>query len=132
MIHSPARINSGIDHMRRRDFISLFGGMATAWPLAGRAQQSMRRIGVLMTYPESDPEAQGFIASFREGLQKLRWAEGRNIRMDIRWTSADVESMQRFAKELVELKPELILSHSTPSTAALLQQTRMIPIIFAN
>jgi putative tryptophan/tyrosine transport system substrate-binding protein len=120
--------------MRRREFITLVGG-ATAWPLAARAQQGdrMRRIGVLMGYAESDREAQGFVAAFREGLQKLGWTEGRNIRIDTRWaTPGDAESMQRFAKELVALQPDLILSQGTPTTAALLQQTRTIPIIFAN
>ena len=119
--------------MRRREFITLLGG-AAAWPLAARAQQPdrMRRIGVLMGFAESDPEAQAYVAAFREGLQKLGWTEGRNIRIDTRWAApADAESMQRFAKELVALQPDLILSHNTPTTAALLQQTRTIPIIFA-
>ena len=119
--------------MRRREFITLLGG-AAAWPLAARAQQPerMRRIGVLMGYAESDREGQAFVAAFREELQKLGWTEGRNIRIDTRWaTPDDAESRQRFAKELVALQPDLILSHSTPTTAALLQQTRTIPIVFA-
>ena len=92
----------------------------------------MRRIGVLMGYAESDSEAQALIAAFREGLQKLGWTEGRNTRIDTRWaTPADAESMRRFAKELVALQPDLILSSTTPTTAALLQQTRTIPIVFA-
>jgi ABC-type uncharacterized transport system substrate-binding protein len=118
--------------MRRREFVSLLGG-AAAWPLAARAQQAVRRIGVLMAFAGSDPEGQAFVAAFREGLQQLGWAEGRNIRIDTRWaTPGDAESMQRFAKELVALQPELVLSSSTPTTAALLQQTRTIPIIFVN
>jgi putative ABC transport system substrate-binding protein len=118
--------------MRRRDFITLLGATA-AWPLAARAQpERMRRIGVLMGYAESDLDAQAKVAAFREALQKLGWAEGRNIRIDTRWPiPADTESMQRFAKELVTLQPDLILSHITPTTAALLQQTRTVPIIFA-
>ena len=119
--------------MQRRTFITLLGG-AAAWPLAARAQQSerMRRIGVLMGYPESDSDAQANVAAFRESLQRLGWAEGRNVRIDTRWPiPADLESMQRFAQELAALQPELILSHITPTTAALLQQTRTIPIIFA-
>ena len=92
----------------------------------------MRRIGALMGYPESDPEAQARVAAFRDGLQKLGWTEGRNIRMDIRWaTPDDPESRPRFAKELVALQPDLLLSHGTPNTATLLQQTRTIPIVFA-
>jgi putative ABC transport system substrate-binding protein len=120
--------------MRRREFITLLGGAAVAWPTAARAQQPerMKRIGMLMGYPESDSEAQTKIAAFQDGLQKLGWTEGRNTRIDTRWaTSADAESMERFAKELVALQPDLILSSTTPTTAALLQQTRAIPIVFA-
>jgi putative tryptophan/tyrosine transport system substrate-binding protein len=119
--------------MKRREFIMLLAGAAAVWPHAVRAQQPepMRRIGVLMGFPESDPQAQSFIAAFRDGLQKLGWTEGRNIRIDTRWPAFDAESRQRFAKELVALQPDLILSHTTPTTAALLQQTRTIPIIFA-
>jgi putative tryptophan/tyrosine transport system substrate-binding protein len=119
--------------MRRREFIMLLGGAVAAWPLAARAQPSdrMRRIGVLMGLAESDSEAQTRIAAFRDGLQKLGWTEGRNTRIDIRWaTPDDTQSMQRFAKELVALQPDLILSHTTPTTTALLQQTRTIPIVF--
>jgi len=119
--------------VKRREFITLLGGAAT-WPLAVRAQQGerMRRIGVLMGYAESDSDAQAKVAAFREGLQRLGWAEGRNIRIDTRWPiPADVESMQRLAKELVALQPDVILSHITPTTAALLQQTRTMPIVFA-
>jgi len=118
----------------RREFITLLGGAAVAWPTAARAQQPerMKRIGVLMGYPESDSEAQTKIAAFQDGLQKLGWTEGRNIRIDTRWAApADAESMERFAKELVALQPDLILSSTTPTTAALLQQTRAIPIVFA-
>jgi putative tryptophan/tyrosine transport system substrate-binding protein len=92
----------------------------------------MRRIGVLMGYAESDPEGQASFAAFRGGLQKLGWTEGRNILTDTRWGALDAESRQRFAKELVALQPDLILSANTSTTAALLQQTRTIPIIFAN
>jgi len=122
--------------MKRRDFITLLGGAAAAssilWPLAARAQQrgGMRRIGVLMAFAESVREAQTWVAAFREGLQKLGWTEGRNIRIDTRWGALDAESRQRFAKELVALQPELVLSPTTATTAALLQQTRTIPIVF--
>ena len=90
----------------------------------------MRRIGVLLGFAESDHEAQSLVAAFREELQKLGWTEGRNIEIDIRWATADVELMKRFAKELVALQPDFILTSTTPATAAMLQQTRTIPIIF--
>lgn len=92
-------------------------------PLAAGAQRTSqtRRIGVLMGLAESDPQAQARVAAFRRGLQMLGWAEGRNVRIDIRWaTTSDAPAMQRLAKELVALQPDLILSHNTPTTAALL------------
>jgi ABC-type uncharacterized transport system substrate-binding protein len=119
--------------MKRRELITLLGGAAAAtWPIAARAQQTeqSRRIGVLMAYAESDREGQAWIAAFREGLQKLGWAEGRNIRIVLRWAADDVGLMQQFAKELVAHQPDIILTQNTPSTAAMLRQTRSIPIIF--
>ena len=121
--------------MKRREFITLLGGAVAGWPIAARAHQTerMRRIGVLMGYPESDREGHAFVTAFRERLQKLGWTEDRNIRIDTRWaTPGDAESRQRFSKELVALQPDLILSHGTPNTTTLLQQTHTIPIIFAN
>jgi putative ABC transport system substrate-binding protein len=118
--------------MKRRAFITLLGS-AAAWPLAARAQQGerMRRIGVLMgDFPENAPEARAVVAALREELQKLGWMEGRNIQIDFRWAAADIEAMQRFAKELVGSQPELIFSTNTPATATLLQQTRTIPVVF--
>jgi ABC-type uncharacterized transport system substrate-binding protein len=120
--------------VKRRQFITLLGGAAAAWPVGARAQQAerMRRIGVLMGYPENGWEGPASFAAFREGLEKLGWVEDRNIRFDIRWaTPDDAEARQRFAKELVALQPDLILSAVTPTTAALLEQTRTIPIVFA-
>ena len=121
------------NQLRRREFIPLLGGAVLAWPLAARAQQPERmpRIDVLMAYAESDPEGQALVAAFREGLQNLGWTESRKIRIGTRWAAADVELMQQFAKEIVELRPDLILTQNTPTTAATLQQTRNIPIIFA-
>jgi putative tryptophan/tyrosine transport system substrate-binding protein len=104
---------------------------SVAQRLHGRLRRARRRIGVLMGFAENDREGQTFVAAFREGLQKLGWVEGRNIRIDYRWTGLDKELIQRFAKELVALQPDLILTQSTPATAELLQQTRTIPIVFA-
>ena len=117
--------------MRRREFIFNLAG-AAAWPLAAHAQQPepIRRVAILMGFAESDRDGQIFIAGFREGLHNLGWTEGQNIRFDTRWTALDTELVQRFAQELVALQPDLILSHVTPTTVALLQQTRTIPIIF--
>ena len=117
--------------MKRREFIT-FVGCAATWPLTARAQQPerVRRIGVLMAMAESDPEAKAFVAAFREELQKLGWTEGRNIRIDTRWAT-EVDLMPRFAKELIEARPDLVLANNTPTTAAVLQQTRTIPIVFA-
>ena len=118
------------DQLKRREFITLVGS-AAAWPIAARAQpERMRRIGVLMAHAESDPEGQIFVAVFRETLQKLGWAEGRNIRIDVRW-AAEIELMAGFAKELIALQPDVILANNTPTTAAVLQQTTTIPIVFA-
>jgi putative ABC transport system substrate-binding protein len=119
--------------VRRRTFLALIGGVA-GWPLAARAQQAggVRQIGVLMAYSESDQEGQANVAAFRQGLQKLGWTDGRNLRIDYRWAALDAELMQRYAKELIALQPDLILSSSTPTTATLLHQTRTIPIIFAS
>ena len=120
--------------MRRRAFITLLVGAAT-WPIAARAQQAngMRSIGMLMAYPETDQEGQTLVASFRKALATLGWAEGRNIRIEPRWARADdAASRQQFAKELVALRPDLILSHGTPGTAAVLQETRILPVIFVN
>jgi putative ABC transport system substrate-binding protein len=116
--------------MRRRDFLTGIAGSATAWSLEARAQQGdrLRRIGVLMGYAESDLEAQANLAAFREELQKLGWI----IQIDTCWAAPeDADSRQRCAKELVALQPDVILSNTTPTTAALLQQTRTIPIVFA-
>src|SRR5580704_3433612 len=121
--------------MRRRDFIAGLGSGAAAWPLTARAQQGkgIKRLGILMAYPEGDQEGQAFLAAFREELEKVGWVQGRNIQIDTRWAqAADAESRLKFAKELVALHPDLVLSHGTPSTATLLQQTHILPILFVN
>jgi len=118
--------------MRRREFFTLIGGATFGWPLAARAQQAerMRRIGVLMAFAENDAEAQSWVAGFRGELGKLGWTEGHNIQIDTRWATADVESLQRLAKELVALQPDFVLTGSTPATASMHQQTSTIPILF--
>jgi putative ABC transport system substrate-binding protein len=118
--------------VRRREFISLLGGAATAWPLAAKAQQGerVRRIGVLIASVESDPERQKDVKAFQDALQDLGWIDGRNIQIDIRW-APERESMQRSAKDLVALQPHVILAPTTSATQAILQQTRTIPTIFA-
>jgi putative ABC transport system substrate-binding protein len=118
--------------MKRRDVIKLIGGAAASWPLAVRAQQhdEVRRIGVLVNVAADDPEAQTSVAAFKQALQQLGWSEGRNLRIDFRGAAGDPERMQAFAKELVSLQPHVILTRSTPVTAALLKQTHTIPIVF--
>jgi len=111
--------------MRRREFTRLLGGATVAWSVAAHAQhERVRRIGVLMFSAESDQEGQSSVAAFQEELRKLGWMEGRNSEIDIRWAAADVELMKRFAKELVALQPDLVLTSSTAATAAMLQSIR--------
>jgi len=118
--------------MRRRDFITLIGGAVATGPLAAHAQSDrVRRIGVLMAHAESDPEFRAYLTAFREGLQKLGWTEGRNLRIDARWGALeDAGARQRSAKELIALQPDLILTQNTPPTASMLEQTQTIPVIF--
>jgi putative ABC transport system substrate-binding protein len=120
--------------MRRREFIMVLCGTAVVWPFAARAQKLdvVPRIGVLMGLAEGNPEGQTFVAAFREGLQKLGWVEGRNIRIDYRWAAGDADSIRSFAKELVDLRPDAIIGQSTPGVAALAQETQTIPIVFVN
>ena len=118
--------------MRRRDFIKIVSASATAWPLAALAQQSDRvaRIGLLTAYAANDTLSQPWIATFVRGLSELGWSVGRNLQIDYRWGSANVERIKQFAKELVSLKPDVILAGSTPVTAALQRETVGIPIVF--
>src|SRR6516225_7634018 len=119
--------------MRRRDFITLFGGAAAASPLAARAQQAdrARRVGVLMGYAEADPGAKELVAEFAQALSEFGWIEGRNLRLEVRLAPADADLMRTFAKELVSLQPDVILTNSTPVTAAVKRETSTIPIVFA-
>ena len=119
--------------MRRREFITLLGGVAT-WPLAARAQQAdrARRIGVLMSFDENDPEGKLRYSAFTQALAGLGWTDGRNVRVDVRWTGDDINRIRAAAQELVGLQPDIILPNGTPATAALQRETRTIPIVFAN
>jgi putative ABC transport system substrate-binding protein len=118
--------------VKRREVIALFG-VAAAWPLAALAQQSekMRRIGVLSSLAETDVEAQAWDAAFRKRLVELGWIDGRNIRIDYRWGAGSVDRLRLFARELVQLNPDALVTISTPATAALQTETRTIPIVFA-
>src|SRR5262249_49286540 len=117
--------------LRRRAFIRLLGS-AAAWPIAARAQQveRMRRIAILMLTAD-DAEGQARITALREGLEKLGWTEGRNLRIDTRWAAGDTDRMRSFVTELVQTNPDAILANGSPAVAALRQETRSIPIIFA-
>ena len=118
--------------MKRREFITLLGS-AAAWPVVARAQQGerVRRIGVLMGFADNDPEARLWIARFTQELSELGWIVGRNLQMDIRWDAdSSIDQRQIFAKELVSLQPDVILSSTTPATAAIHRETRTIPVVF--
>ena len=118
--------------MKRREFISLLGG-AAALPLSARAQPSerVRRVGIFMDLAEQDAEGQTRVAAFRNGLQDLGWTEGRNVKFDTRWTAGDPALMRRYAPELVGLAPEVIMNGGLPTLAVMQQETRTIPIVFA-
>ena len=116
----------------RREFISALGGAVAAWPLAASAQQAekIRRIGALLGWSESSPEFRSYLAAFIEELARLGWIDGRNARIEQRWTDADSKRASAFATELVASQPEVILSSTTPVTAALHRGTTTIPIVF--
>src|SRR5215475_1478660 len=117
---------------KRREVITLLGG-AAAWPLAARAQQTerVRRIGVLTAANEHDPETQLRMGAFREGLEKLGWAEGRNLHIDYRWGGGSIERTGTYAAELVALKPDVIFAAPAAAAVALHRETRTIPVVFA-
>src|SRR6516225_10209251 len=119
--------------IRRRAFITLLGG-AAVWPLAARAQQDgrVRRIGVLMPYDENEPVAKAYVSAFTQALADLGWTDGRNVRMDLRSAGGDANRIRALARELIGLKPDIILTTSTPATVAVQRETRTIPIVFAS
>ena len=118
--------------MKRREFITLMGGAAAAWPLAARAQQRerMRRIGVLMNTAADDPNSPAYIAALSQGLQEAGWSIGRNVKIDYRWSAGEPNRARRYAAELLALAPDVILAGSSPATAALQQATDRVPIVF--
>jgi len=119
--------------MRRRDFITVIAGSAAVWPLVARAQQPerMRRVGVLMSLPADDPQGQARLTAFLQGLQELGWSVGRNVIVDIRWSTGNSADTRKNAMELVALAPDVILANSSIAVASLQQVTGTVPIVFA-
>jgi putative ABC transport system substrate-binding protein len=119
--------------MKRREFMTLLGGAAAAWPLAARAQQTerVRRVGVLMATAADDPEGQARMAAFLQGLQQWGWTVGGNVRVDIRWTAGEAEGIRKAVTEIVALAPDVIFANTTAVVGPLLQATRTVPIVFA-
>src|SRR5262245_59195819 len=118
--------------MRRREFITLIGSSAAAWPLAAHAQQRerMRRIGLLMTYPADDPVGQARLLAFAQELAQSGWTNGRNVRIDVRWGAADPERIRSYSAELIALAPDVIVATGSAAVGSLLQATRAVPIVF--
>jgi putative tryptophan/tyrosine transport system substrate-binding protein len=118
--------------VRRREFITLLGGTAAAWPLMARAQQGerMRRVGWFTSLAADDPVPQAYIAALLQGLQELGWSVGRNVRIDYRWGAANADLKRRYAAELIALTPDVIVTTGDSNTAALLQAPRTVPIVF--
>jgi len=120
--------------MKRREFIkAIAGSVAATWPLAARAQQGdgVRRVGIFMDLSEQDAEGQTRVAAFRKGMEDLGWTEGRNIKFDTRWTAGDPARMRKYSAELVGLAPEVIMNGGLPTLVIMQQETRTIPIVFA-
>ena len=118
--------------MRRREFIQGIASSAIAWPSAARAQQSgpTRRIGVLIPYAEGDPEGKAVIAALQRGLEDLGWAQGRNVRFEIRWAAGNPDKARELARELISMAPDVIVPSSNLVTTIMVQETRTIPIVF--
>ena len=120
--------------MRRREFITLIGGAAAVWPLAARAQQGerMRRVGMLHTPAVDDPDGQARNAAFLQGLQQFGWTDGRNVRIDTRWSAGDADRIRSYVVELVAFLPDVIVASGSATVGPLLQATRTVPIVFVN
>jgi len=120
------------DRLKRRDFITLISGAAAGWPLTARAQQTIRRIGILLPAAAGDAEFQVRVGAFLDGLQQLGWIDGRNAQIDSRWATTNAVEIRRHAAELAALAPDAILASSSPALAALQQATNTVPIVFVN
>jgi ABC-type uncharacterized transport system substrate-binding protein len=118
----------------RREFITLLGGAAAAWPVVARAEQRerIRRVGVLMPFTADDVEGQARLLAFAQGLQQLGWAVGGNLRIDARWGAGDAERNRKYAAELLALAPDVVLANGSPELRPLQQATRSVPIVFVN
>jgi putative ABC transport system substrate-binding protein len=119
-------------HTRRREFVTLLGGAAAAWPLVARAQEGerVRRIGVLMSMVEGDPRGLEYITAFAQGLAELGWTVGRNVRIEYRWGAGDLDRFRRYAAELVALSPDVVLAPAGSIVGAFQQASRTVPIVF--
>ena len=120
------------DQLKRREFVALLGGAAAAWSSTALAQQAerMRRIGVLMLYPENDPSGQLRATAFRQGLQKLGWVVGRNVQIDFQWGLGDADWIRSAAAQLLRLSPDVILANGTPAAKTMQQASRTVSVIF--
>ena len=125
-------MSGGEVRLRRRDVIALLGGAAVGLPRGAFAQDRIRRVGMLINVAENDAEMQASLTAFRQELERLGWSEGRNVRIDIQLTQADLGQVPRLAKEMVAQQPDVILAHTTPLVAATQRETRTIPIVFVN
>jgi putative ABC transport system substrate-binding protein len=117
--------------MKRREFITLLGGAAATWPLVARAQQGVRRIGIMMNLAADDAEGQARVAAFLQGLQEAGWVVGRNAQIDIRWGMGDPERIRKNVTELLALTPDVVFATTFPIVMELQQATRAVPIVFA-
>jgi ABC-type uncharacterized transport system substrate-binding protein len=118
------------DRLKRREFMTLLGFAAVAWPVAARPQEPTRRVGMLIGYAENDPEIQARLAAFRQALERDGWKEGSSVRIDYRFAPGGPDQAHILAKELIALHPDVLVGNSTPATAALLRETGTIPIVF--
>ena len=118
--------------MKRREFIKLVGGAAASWPRPSEAQQPdrVKHVGVLFVRAQNDPEGQAHAQVFEQEMQKLGWTQDHNVRFDYRWAAGDAERISTLAKEIVDARPDVIVGHTTAAVAALLRETRTIPIVF--